>query len=346
MFCRAAYVLQGSHHFLCKHFAMLSWATKHAGTKVGAVAKAVRTVSTVAEHVWLFAGRWNTESISHGRLERVPLGPLGTVAAASVSHALIADPAGTTIFASGQNGHGQLGTHSKSTRTLSTSSLCVNERIHTVAAGLGFSLAASERTLYACGTNVRGQIGLGPVTPDIYELKPIPLPRDDVYVDEVCAGLDHTLVLASQPAHAPHASAERTKIQYLWACGLHTDNQLGLQTNAPYLTQFELVHLDLEHGEQIARISAQGDTSAVLTSRGRVFMWGNTEYGQYGFDAAAESKSSLDRLPMPTLLPVPPGICDLCLGGSFLLLLDGTYETRCNGMLEGCKCDNISIGTI
>ena len=47
---------------------MLSWATKHAGTKVGAVAKAVRTVSTVAKHVRLYAARRNPETITLGRV--------------------------------------------------------------------------------------------------------------------------------------------------------------------------------------------------------------------------------------------------------------------------------------
>lgn len=127
-------------------------------------------------------------------------------------------------------------------------------------------------------------------------------------VHSVCAGLDHILVLADAQ---------------VWACGLHTDRQLGVPSHAPYLATLQRVLLPLADGERVTRLAAQGDTSAALTSQGRVFLWGNTEYGQH------LRPDPVDRLDVPTLLPIDKTVCDIQLGGSFLLVLatDGTVYT-------------------
>ncbi|MBW8343138.1 hypothetical protein K1T57_23075, partial [Salmonella enterica] len=63
--------------------------------------------------------------------------------------------------------------------------------------------------------------------------------------------------------------------------------------------------------------------SVALTSRGRVFLWGNTEYGQH------LRRDAVDRLDTPTLLPIDEAVCDVQVGGSFLLVLtaDGSVYT-------------------
>lgn len=249
-----------------------------------------------ASRRWRLAGRWGALA-TQGRFVDVPA--RGTIAAASVSHAVVADA--QTTYLAGHNTGGQLGCGR--TSTLGTARTVLPDRIVSVAAGLGFTCLATSDALYVCGTNLRGQIGLGR-EPGSLSFQRLAMPA----VHSVCAGLDHMLVLADAQ---------------VWACGLHTDRQLGVPSHAPYLATLQRVPIPLDHGERVTRLAAQGDTSVALTSQGRVFLWGNTEYGQH------LRADPVDRLETPTLLPIDQTVCDIQLGGSFVLALtkDGSVYT-------------------
>ena len=249
-----------------------------------------------ASRRWRVAGRWGA-LVTQGRWVDVPA--RGTLAAASVSHAVVAEA--KTAYLAGHNTWGQLG--QGRTSVWGTARIALPDRIVSAAAGLGFTCLATSDALYVSGTNVRGQMGLDQERGSL-SFQRLALPA----VRSVCAGLDHMLVLAGAQ---------------VWACGLHTDRQLGVPSHAPYLATLERVAIPLADGEGVTRLAAQGDTSVALTSRGRVFLWGNTEYGQH------LRRDAVDRLDTPTLLPIDEAVCDVQVGGSFLLVLtaDGSVYT-------------------
>lgn len=168
--------------------------------------------------------------------------------------------------------------------------------------------------------NVRGEAGLG-FADKSTSFARVSLPRA-AHVCALAAGLDHVLVLA-----------EADGAQYLWTCGrtclvnytytVNTDGQLGDNGHSTFVRTLQPVHVPLDDGERIARVAAGGDTSAVLSDRGRLWVWGNTEYGQ-----GLQSRAA-DQLTAPTLAFIPgaPRITNVLLGGSYILLLDGTYGT-------------------
>ena len=102
---------------------------------------------------WRVAGRWGALA-TQGRLLDVPV--RGTVAAASVSHAVVAEA--QTAYLAGHNTWGQLGQGRTSVQ--GTARIALPDRIVSAAAGLGFTCLATSDALYVSGTNLRGQIGL------------------------------------------------------------------------------------------------------------------------------------------------------------------------------------------
>lgn len=253
------------------------------------------------------AGRWGAYA-THGRLCALPTPWRGTLAAASVSHAVLVD--GDQVLAAGQNGSGQLGLRPVCSEQYHVAAWKAPEPITHVTAGMGFSLFAAPQALYACGTNVRGQLGGGTARDHSSHLVRLPWPND-TNVDDVAAGLDHALVLARDTRGA----------QAVYAWGLNTDGQVGDPEAGAWTPIPRRVTIPLVSKERILRIAACGDTSAVLTDHGRLFVWGNTEYGQ-----ALRPDDTADQQVVPVLATaLPPRICDVKLGGSFILLLDGTY---------------------
>lgn len=78
--------------------------------------------------------------------------------------------------------------------------------------------------------------------------------------------------------------------------------------------------------DPLVGVAAGGDTSIVWTQSGRVWGWGNSEYGQ-----ALVGDEAIDRIDVPTEATdalkqaLAPGarVVDVKLGGSFVVVLDG-----------------------
>ncbi|WFD33087.1 hypothetical protein MSPP1_004144 [Malassezia sp. CBS 17886] len=273
------------------------------------MSRAFTTCARTCARSVLYAGRWGPAD-PMPRLspipQRVPDGAAPESVTASVSHALVACAAESSsartwcIVGAGHDVHGQLG--GGTCASLSTALLHADWARGAphlaVAAGNGFSCASTGRALYAWGTGVRGQTALG-AREEVHVPARVQLPDEDVLIEAVAAGLDHIVVLA-----------------------LHTDGQLGRTTGAPFSAYLAPIRpLPLHADEQIALVRAGGDTSLAATSAGRVFVWGNNEYGQ-GLDAG----NTADQIRVPTesaaLEMLSARLVDAQIGGSFVLLLD------------------------
>lgn len=260
--------------------------------------------------VWHFAGQWGSHA-SQGRVRPLPI-TAGGLAVASQSHALVVEGP-EAMHLSGQNGHGQLGRPEGPTDTLWAHTLA-HLHVQLAGAGLGFTWIVTPQALSACGTNTRGQIGLGAKVQQAGIFTQVPLPAPVCRIEGIAAGLDHTLILAHVD-QAPHAAGT----QQVWSCGLNTDGQLGRPAYMRYADHLGAVEVDIPAQERIVQVAAGGDTSAILTDMGRVWVWGNNEYGQ------GVASSSADQLRSPTQADVPPFIQEIQVGGSFMLAMDGTY---------------------
>lgn len=164
--------------------------------------------------------------------------------------------------------------------------------------------------------NVRGQLGLGDDAPEMCASPtPVPLPPAHTLCD-LAAGLDHVLLLTSDGRR-----------QAVFSCGLDTDGQLGNGTRRFSRALRPVPLPELAPGDSFVRVAAGGDTSYLLSAHGRLWMWGNAEYGQ----ALQPPDTSVgDQVTPPVeaaLGACEARIVDVRVGGSFVVMLDGTYST-------------------
>lgn len=124
----------------------------------------------------------------------------------------------------------------------------------------------------------------------------------------IAAGLEHAVLLA-------HGA--------VWTAGLNTDGQLGRPARA---LEPAFGRVALGGGSAApAAVRAGGDTSLALGRDGGVWVWGNAEYGQL---AAGDRICAPQRALAPdTLGP----IVDAAVGGSFIVLLNGTCSSGGRG---------------
>lgn len=161
------------------------------------------------------------------------------------------------------------------------------------ATGLGSSLVfvrdlirSKNDVLYVWGNNASGQLGLSRSEYPFTVHSPVELSIPETYqpqggqskarlgINQVASGLDHTLILCVQVGRKHGGETQ------VFATGLNADGQLGRPEVKVTSDSFAPLSFPLEKGEIITSIAAGGDTSFALSSAGRVFGWGNNEYGQ------------------------------------------------------------------
>jgi len=192
------------------------------------------------------------------------------------------------VFAWGYNNNGQLGDGtiaSKYTPTNITAGfgLSVGETVTQIVAGAWHSLAiTSNGRVFAWGGNGLGQLGDGETS--FYKSTPMNITSrfglaTGETVTQIVAGLGHSFVITSNGR--------------VFAWGYNSEGQLGNGTTTSKSTPTEITaRFGLSAGETVTQIVAGDYYSLSITSTGRVFAWGNNEYGQLG-DGTTVNKSIL-----------------------------------------------------
>ncbi len=120
------------------------------------------------------------------------------------------------MFACGYNAYGQLGLGDTTRRNTFTAvpALPDGKIVKQVVAGCQhMTILTEDGTVFACGYNEYGQLGLGDTT-DRNTVTAGPALPDGKVVKQVIAGRDHTMILAEDGT--------------VFACGRNTQGQLGL----------------------------------------------------------------------------------------------------------------------
>jgi alpha-tubulin suppressor-like RCC1 family protein len=131
----------------------------------------------------------------------------------------------------------------------------------------------------------------------------------------------------------------------------NTDGQLGdasVQMCSP-----SMIHLREETFEPplpptpddpVVGVAAGGDSSLLWTASGRVWAWGNSEYGQ-----CLVGGQAIDQIRTPTEATedlsrsISGKVVDVRFGGSFVVILDGELQSRKERRREECLrvyCDD------
>ncbi|POM69397.1 Regulator of chromosome condensation, RCC1 domain containing hypothetical protein [Phytophthora palmivora] len=146
------------------------------------------------------------------------------------------------------------------------------EKVFRVACGTHHALALTSSGVYAWGSNIYGQLGLGvhcsPTDPQTLEPAPVWLPADCTSVLDVACGDTHSVVLSAAGQ--------------VFTFGCNWEGQLGIDeaqiSNDVATTGCAYeplpVLLPLEPERRVYLITAGPQTTVVVTTTGQVFQWG------------------------------------------------------------------------
>ena len=219
-------------------------------------------------------------------------------------HTLILKNDGT-LWGCGWNGtQYALGLGDTSHRDIFTQITTNTDNIKSVYCGYEYNLILkNDNTLWGCGYNNYGQLGLGNTT-DIATFTQITTNTDNI--KSVYCGENHTIILKNDGT--------------LWGCGLNTSGQLGLgdTNNRATFTQITT------NTDNIKSVYCGASHTFILKNDGTLWGCGNNSYGRLGTE-------SVDNKTAFTIIDSNPGnIKSICCGNDYTLILKN------DGTLWGC----------
>ncbi|KUG01102.1 E3 ubiquitin-protein ligase HERC4 [Phytophthora nicotianae] len=150
------------------------------------------------------------------------------------------------------------------------------EKVFRVACGLYHSLVLASSGIYAWGSNIYGQLGLGshcsPADPHTLEPSPVCIPADCMPVLDIACGDMHSVVL--------------TAVGQVFTFGCNWEGQLGIdeQSNAKitdvvatgcaYEPLPVCLSQERDNDTRVYLITAGPQTTAVVATTGQAFQWG------------------------------------------------------------------------
>ncbi|KAG0590970.1 hypothetical protein KC19_1G139700 [Ceratodon purpureus] len=220
-------------------------------------------------------------------------------------------------------GRGQAGVLGHGDETTTTVPRLVSSlhgiRITRAAAGWNHSAFLTDKgELYTCGDGAFGQLGHGNTESCLLPCRVEHL--SSVCINMVACGMRHTLAMSITEG-SPDASI-------VYAFGFNKRGQLGISTNSTsnggnnkwrVLFPQKVDSLDM-HG--VTSVYANGDHSAALTGRGKLFLWGR------GYNDSPDS-------PKPRLADMGLKLCQVSLGWRHGLALTENKEVFAWGN-NGC----------
>ncbi|XP_051162867.1 RCC1-like G exchanging factor-like protein [Leptopilina boulardi] len=224
------------------------------------------------------------------------------------------------VYGSGINTDSQIGFHStdkKYKHPIITTPRPVNlplkeakSHVVSLAAGRAHLLILTNEGLFTLGNNGYGQCGRPIINNENYRKNAIVHHIPDVkgnQITQVYAGQDHSILL--------------TENGEVYCFGWGADGQTGL---AHYQNEYmpSLVKGDLA-GQRIVKVACVADCVLALSDKGKVFGWGNSEYGQ--IPGVGDNQQVNIATEIETCKDIGR-IIDIASGGSFCMVLNDAGE--------------------
>lgn len=172
------------------------------------------------------------------------------------------------------------------------------------------AVLTDKEGVFLLGSNAYGQCGREVIPDDkMYGscmVNTIPCLGNEAICDVVC-GQDHTLFLTTEGK--------------VWSCGWGADGQIGLGHTDITFTPTQ-VRGAIEK-EKIIKIASRCDTVLALNSKGEVFGWGSSEYGQLSDSKDVHQVDSPLQLKHLSCIDK---VIDIAAGGSFCAALSETGD--------------------
>ncbi len=169
-----------------------------------------------------------------------------------------------TLWSRGKNswnvlGLGPIGLFADELSQVRTSSTEYLTDVKSVSSSRHTLIVTMNGTLYACGDNTAGQLGLGYTNfePDY----PTIVPSFSGNVDKAVAGTNYTFILKTDMS--------------LWACGSNSGGSLGINSTVSQSTPVKVM-------DNVADVACGNGHTLILTTSGALYACGANQYGQLG----------------------------------------------------------------
>ncbi|XP_021350357.1 secretion-regulating guanine nucleotide exchange factor-like isoform X1 [Mizuhopecten yessoensis] len=222
---------------------------------------------------------------------------------------------GCKLSSWGANSYGQLGQGHTEDKLLPGEITPTDIGIRSITGGGGHTLAIDdEGDLYVCGSNNKGQLGLGH-THDITTLTKVKVPGDNA-VTKATGGWDFTFIITDRGE--------------LFSMGSNAFGQLGM----PGANQVSLpTKVQVPKDEKVADVAAGLRHVVMVTDSGNVYCWGAGRKGQCGVLADNKPPAKLTS-PTPVTIPETAGcVCSVVAGSHHSVAVtndDQMYVWGCN----------------
>ncbi|KAK2580342.1 hypothetical protein KPH14_001239 [Odynerus spinipes] len=224
-------------------------------------------------------------------------------------------PDANIVYGSGINTDSQLGFHEAekdfngiitSPKPISLPLKDTSTKVISISAGRAHLLVLTTEGLFTLGNNGYGQCGRPIIANESYDKSKVVYHIPNIKgkrITAVTAGQDHSILL--------------TESGEVYTFGWGADGQTGL---AHYRNEYRpsLVKGDLA-GQHIIKVACVADCVLALSDKGKVFGWGNSEYGQLLTESDNYQINIATELNMPKEIG---HIIDIASGGCFCMVLN------------------------
>ena len=211
-----------------------------------------------------------------------------------------------TLWSCGYNGEGELGLGDTTNRYVFTQIITNTDNIKSVYCGESHTIILkNDGTLWGCGNNNCGQLGLGNTS----NRKTFTKITDNV--KSVDCGYEHTVIFKNDGT--------------LWGCGNNSSSQLGLEKDTSNKTTFTKITINVDN---IKSVYCGSYHSFILKNDGTLWGCGKNDSGQLGLGDINNRKTF-------TLIGINTNnIKSIYCGGSYTLILKN------DGTLWGCGANS------
>lgn len=240
-------------------------------------------------------------------------------------HSVALDDKGQ-VWSWGRNNVGQLGIGNRINKTtpVKVNTNHIGKQIIQLEAGDYHTLALDiDGNVWVWGNNTYGQLGNGDNGSDKFATAPTMIDinvLNGAKVTAITAGANHNLMLDSKGK--------------LWAWGDNTHGQLGNNTQTGSNKPVAVDTQAITKGVTIMNISASGNHNVVVDGDGKVWSWGNNNYGQLG---VGDTDNKLIPTKMLLTLPEFTDVASVVTGLDATLILDSdgyVYSTGNKSVLN------------
>jgi alpha-tubulin suppressor-like RCC1 family protein len=191
-----------------------------------------------------------------------------------------------TVYGCGSNNNGQLTIEVSTLYLRLNPSIPADKTVKSVSGGENHTIVVmTDGTVYGCGYNFYGQLGIGNTT-DQYSLTPMTSIPAGKKAQSVSCGYNHTIVLMEDGT--------------VYGCGYNFNGQLGIGGNTSnQLSLIQMTNMPTGIGKTPKSVSCGPDFTIVVMNDGTVYGCGYNFYGNLGNNSTTNTTTLTPMTSMP-----------------------------------------------